>query len=80
MRKKNGRVTRAIQPILWLVEQMALVLQGSLLVRYAPAPVADVFCASRLDGDSGGVFGAMGQPGRGVDTAGIVERAAPTAD
>ncbi len=35
-----------------LVESMALVLQGSLLVRHAPAYVADAFCASRL-GDHG---------------------------
>jgi putative acyl-CoA dehydrogenase len=42
-----------------LVERMALVLQGSLLVRYAPAPVADGFCASRLGGDHGLAFGTL---------------------
>jgi len=31
-----------------VVESMALCLQGSLLVRNAPACVADAFCASRL--------------------------------
>ena len=31
-----------------VVEGMALCLQGSLLVRHAPAAVADAFCASRL--------------------------------
>ncbi|MCT2585382.1 acyl-CoA dehydrogenase family protein [Actinophytocola gossypii] len=54
-----------------LVERMALVLQGSLLVRHAPAAVADAFCASRLDGDWGVAFGTLPS---GVDTAAIVER------
>src|SRR6185436_4815790 len=36
-----------------LVERMALALQASLLVRYGDPAVADAFCASRLDGDSG---------------------------
>lgn len=31
-----------------VIERAALVLQGSLLVRHAPAAVADAFCASRL--------------------------------
>jgi putative acyl-CoA dehydrogenase len=57
-----------------LVEQMALVLQGSLLVRYAPPYVADAFCASRLTGDWGHSFGTMPP---GVDTKSIVERATP---
>jgi putative acyl-CoA dehydrogenase len=54
-----------------LVERMALVLQGSLLVRYAPAAVADAFCASRLAGDHGLAFGTL--PG-GVDFGGVLER------
>ncbi|GAA3293966.1 hypothetical protein GCM10020295_17280 [Streptomyces cinereospinus] len=37
-----------------LVERLALVLQGALLVRYAPPEVADAFCAARLGGDAGG--------------------------
>jgi putative acyl-CoA dehydrogenase len=57
-----------------LVEHMALVLQGSLLVRFAPAYVADAFCASRLGGDWGHAFGTLPS---GVDTAAIVERATP---
>jgi putative acyl-CoA dehydrogenase len=57
-----------------LVEQMALVLQGSLLVRYAPPAVSDAFCASRLAGDWGHTFGTL--PPR-VDTRAIVERATP---
>jgi putative acyl-CoA dehydrogenase len=53
---------------------MALVLQASLLVRFAPPAVSDAFCATRL-GDEGGVaFGTL--PGR-VDTRTIVDRAWP---
>jgi putative acyl-CoA dehydrogenase len=57
-----------------VVEQLALVLQGSLLVRHAPAVVADAFCASRLGGDWGHSFGTLP---RGVDTAALVDRAFP---
>ncbi|GGK90786.1 acyl-CoA dehydrogenase family protein [Mangrovihabitans endophyticus] len=55
-------------------ERMALVLQASLLVRHAPAPVSDAFCASRLGGDWGHAFGTLGAR---ADTAAIVDRAAP---
>ncbi|WP_436530351.1 acyl-CoA dehydrogenase family protein [Actinoplanes sp. HUAS TT8] len=57
-----------------VVERMAVVLQASLLVRHAPALVADAFCASRLDGDWGHTFGTLPA---GTDLAAIVERAAP---
>jgi putative acyl-CoA dehydrogenase len=57
-----------------LVERMALVFQGSLLVRFAPAAVADAFCASRLGGDWGAVFGTLPS---GVDAGAVVERARP---
>ncbi len=57
-----------------LVERMALVLQGSLLLRHAPAPVAEAFCASRLAGDWGHAFGTLP---RGLDLAPLVERALP---
>jgi putative acyl-CoA dehydrogenase len=57
-----------------VVERMALVLQGSLLVRYAPPAVADAFVASRLGGAWGHTFGTLPS---GLDLAGIVERAAP---
>ena len=59
-----------------LVERIALALQGALLVRGAPAAVADAFCASRLGGAGGRHYGALP---RGVDTAAIVARAAPQA-
>jgi putative acyl-CoA dehydrogenase len=58
-----------------LVEHMALVLQGALLVRHAPPAVADAFCATRLGG--GGL--ALGTLPPGADTRAIVERARPKA-
>jgi putative acyl-CoA dehydrogenase len=57
-----------------LVERMALALQGALLVRHAPAAVADAFCASRLGGDWGYVFGTLPPS---ADVATIVARATP---
>ncbi len=57
-----------------LVERMMVVLQGALLVRHAPATVADAFCASRLNGDWGHAFGTLP---KGVDTRAIAERARP---
>jgi putative acyl-CoA dehydrogenase len=58
-----------------LVERMALVLQGSLLVRYAPVAVADAFCASRLAGDRGLAFGTLPA---GLDLDAILQRIPPT--
>lgn len=55
-----------------LVERMALVLQGALLVRWAPSEVADAFCASRLGGDWGTAFGTLPHT---LDLGSIVERA-----
>ncbi|MYX07615.1 DNA alkylation response protein [Streptomyces sp. SID8375] len=60
-----------------LVERMALVLQGSLLVRHAPSEVADAFCASRLGGDAGAAFGTLPHT---LDLAAVVERARPVVD
>ncbi|OIK06234.1 acyl-CoA dehydrogenase family protein [Streptomyces monashensis] len=57
-----------------LVERLALVLQGSLLVRHAPPEVADAFCASRLGGDHGASLGTLPT---GLDLTAIVERARP---
>ncbi|MGK5693843.1 acyl-CoA dehydrogenase family protein [Streptomyces sp. URMC 128] len=57
-----------------LVEDMALTLQASLLVRYAPPAVADAFCATRLGGDRGYAFGTLPE---GADLGAIVERALP---
>jgi putative acyl-CoA dehydrogenase len=57
-----------------IVEHMALVLQGALLVRVGHPAVADAFCASRLAGDWGRAFGTLPA---GVDGRAIVERARP---
>ncbi|ANJ10086.1 acyl-CoA dehydrogenase family protein [Streptomyces parvulus] len=59
-----------------LAERLALVLQGSLLVRYAPPEVADAFCAARLGGDGGAAFGTLPPT---LDLASVVRRARPAA-
>jgi putative acyl-CoA dehydrogenase len=57
-----------------LAGRMAACLQGSLLVRHAPAVVADAYCASRLGSAwGGGTFGTLD----GGDLRAIVERATP---
>ena len=55
-----------------LVTLMALALQASLLIRHAPAAVADAFCASRLGGDWAPVFGTLPTH---VDTTAILDYA-----
>jgi putative acyl-CoA dehydrogenase len=57
-----------------LVERMALVLQGALLVRHSPPAVADAFCAGRLAGQGGHAFGTLPP---GTDIGGILARALP---
>src|SRR6185437_10412552 len=42
-----------------VVEDLAVALQASLLVRTAPPAVADAFCAGRLEGDRGRVYGTL---------------------
>ncbi|MCC6365005.1 MAG: isovaleryl-CoA dehydrogenase [Bryobacterales bacterium] len=42
-----------------LAGRLALALQASLMVRFAPSAMADAFCASRLEGDWGRVFGTL---------------------
>ncbi|MEU8750221.1 acyl-CoA dehydrogenase family protein [Streptomyces chartreusis] len=59
-----------------LTERLALVLQGSLLVRFAPPEVADAFCASRLGSDGGAAFGTLPHT---LDLTAIVERSRPQA-
>ncbi|GGN32704.1 acyl-CoA dehydrogenase family protein [Streptomyces fuscichromogenes] len=55
-----------------LVERLATVLQGSLLVRFAPPEVADAFCASRLGTDWGSTFGTLPS---GLDLTKVMDRA-----
>jgi putative acyl-CoA dehydrogenase len=59
-----------------VVESMALCLQGSLLVRSAPAAVADAFCAARLGGDGGLEYGTLPAA---TDFEGIIARSQPPA-
>jgi putative acyl-CoA dehydrogenase len=58
-----------------LAGQMAACLQASLLLRFAPAQVADAFCATRLGGDYNGTLGTLPV---GTDLRFIVERTTPT--
>lgn len=55
-----------------LTEQMALVWQAALLIRNAPAPVSDAFCASRLGDVWSGCYGTLPA---GTDVQSILERA-----
>ncbi len=54
-----------------IVERMALLLQGSLMVRFGDEASADAFCASRLDGDWGRAFGTLPA---GTDFTRIIDR------
>src|SRR5690606_29377149 len=53
LRKELGDLDAIEHRARGLVERMALVFQGSLLVRHAPPAVADAFCASRFGEGSG---------------------------
>ena len=57
-----------------LTERLALMLQGSLLLRFAPATVADAFIATRL---GGGWLGQFGDLPPAVDAAALARRAMP---
>jgi len=59
-----------------VVDRMALALQAALLVRHAPAAVADAFCASRLDSAGPRNYGTLPS---GADCAAIIARATPRA-
>ncbi|HEX6196801.1 MAG TPA: acyl-CoA dehydrogenase family protein [Jiangellaceae bacterium] len=59
-----------------LAGRMAVLLQASLLIRYAPEYVSGAFCATRL----GGMEGAFGALPPGVDVKTIVNRATPALD
>ncbi len=57
-----------------LVEQMALALQASVLLRRGPAAVADAFCATRLADRPGFVYGGSGVH---FDVDAVLARAMP---
>ncbi len=57
-----------------LTRDLALAVQAALLLRHAPAAVAEAFCASRLGGDGGQAFGTLA---RNTDCEAILRRAWP---
>ena len=59
-----------------VAQSIAILMQGALLVRFAPEYVAEAFCSSRLAGSpfAGGAFGTL--PAQ-TDFAAILERAWP---
>ncbi len=59
-----------------VAQAIAMLMEGALLVRFAPDYVADAFCASRLTPSSFG-GGAFGQLRAGTGFAAILERAWP---
>ncbi|MCW2868029.1 MAG: alkylation response protein [Marmoricola sp.] len=87
-RGEDPRLDRAVEGVLSLLGdaetlevsarrlagQMAACLQASLLVRFAPAAVADAFCATRLGGDYNGTLGTLPV---GTDLRSIVTRTTP---
>jgi putative acyl-CoA dehydrogenase len=57
-----------------VVERMALILQGALLVKHGHPAVADAFLGSRLGGDWGVAFGTLP---KSTDFGSIIDRAVP---
>ncbi|WP_431470385.1 acyl-CoA dehydrogenase family protein [Sphingosinithalassobacter sp. LHW66-3] len=55
----------------FVAERLALLLQASLLIRHAPAAIADAFVATRIAGGGGRSFGTLSS---GCDTQAIVAR------
>jgi putative acyl-CoA dehydrogenase len=76
LRAELGDVTDIEARARRVVERMALLLQGSLMARYADEASADAFLSSRLDGSWGHAFGTL--PG-GTDFTRIIDRHRATA-
>ena len=57
-----------------IAEDLALALQGSLVVRHAPPAVADAFCGSRLGEARGRTYGTLPAD---IDAGAIVDRHRP---
>ena len=70
LRDADGIETRARS----LTQDIALAMQGALLLRFAPAAVGEAFCASRLAGDWGHVLGTLA---KNTDFETILQRAWP---
>jgi putative acyl-CoA dehydrogenase len=60
-----------------LAGQITVALQAALLVRHAPASVADAFCATRLGGQPGGPAVPFGTLPAGLDLPALVDRCRP---
>ena len=60
-----------------LVEQLASTLQACLLMRFAPAYLAEAFVASRLDGAHGHTFGTLPSDLVDASAGAVIERAFP---
>jgi putative acyl-CoA dehydrogenase len=71
LRAELGDVTDIEARARRVVERMALLLQGSLMARYADEALADAFLSSRLEGSWGHAFGTL--PG-GTDFTRIIDR------
>ena len=62
-----------------VAERLACALQAALLVRTAPAAVADAYCATRLPGDGSDARSlGFGTLPRGCDIRAIIDRATPS--
>jgi len=57
----------------YLTQQLAVALTASLLLRFAPLPLAEAFCATRLGRGNGFAFGTLPE---GVRAEAILQRAA----
>jgi putative acyl-CoA dehydrogenase len=55
-------------------QRLVLAAQGSLMLRHAPAAVAEAFLASRIDGECGRVYGSLAAADM---PPGMLERAWP---
>jgi putative acyl-CoA dehydrogenase len=55
LRDRDGIEARARR----ITQNMALAMQAALLLRFAPPPVSEAFCATRLSGDWGYNFGTL---------------------
>lgn len=59
------------------MDRLAVSLQASLLIRNAPAAVADAYCGSRIAGQGMHNIGALPA---GIDARAIIERATPMSE
>jgi len=71
-----GRTDNDLEPhARRLISKAALCLQASLLYRFGPTEAADLFVASRMNGEGTAEFGTL--PSDGALLAQIIERAVP---